>query len=95
LVVVEWLFILISAGTVTSFIKFFSFIFLGKMKKEHINCSQSIRIMELAMAGIAFVIILIGLNPHFLLDNLIIPALSQSSFEVHFIEKYILSTKLF
>lgn len=95
LVVVEWLFILISAGTVTSFIKFFSFIFLGKMKKEHINCSQSIRIMELAMAGIAFVIILIGLNPHFLLDNLIIPALSQSSFEVHFIEKYILALDFF
>jgi len=95
LILVEWLFILISAGTVTSFIKFFSFIFLGKLKKEHMTCSQSIRIMELAMMGIALVIILIGLNPHFLLDYLIIPALSQTAFDIHFIEKYILTMNFF
>lgn len=95
LVIVEWLFILISAGTVTSFIKFFSFIFLGKMKKEHMTCSQSIRIMELAMAGIAVVIVIIGFNPHFLLDNLIIPALSQTNFDAYFVEKYVLSINFF
>lgn len=95
LLLVEWLFILISAGTVTSFIKFFSFIFLGKLNKEHMTCSQSIRIMELAMAGIALVIVLIGLNPHFVLDYLIVPALSQSAFDVHFIEKYILTMNFF
>jgi len=95
LIIVEWLFILISAGTVTSFIKFFSLIFLGKMRKEHVQCSQSIRVMELAMAGLAILIVLIGLNPHLLLDYLIIPALSQTAFDPSFVQKYVLSINFF
>lgn len=95
LIVVEWLFILISAGTVTSFIKFLSLIFLGDMRKEHVQCSQSIRIMELAMAGLAIIIVVVGLNPHLLLDYLIIPALSQTAFDPAYVEKYILSINFF
>lgn len=95
LVLVEWLFILISALTVTSFIKFFKYIFLGPLRSEHVTCSQSVRVMELAMAGLAIVIVLIGLQPHLLLDNLIIPALNQHPFDPAFITKYILPLPFF
>jgi hydrogenase-4 component B len=95
LVIVEWLFILISALTVTSFIKFFKTIFLGPIRTEHVTCSQSIRIMELGMAGLALVIVLIGLQPHLLLDHLIIPALQQHPFDPVFIAKYILPMPFF
>jgi formate hydrogenlyase subunit 3/multisubunit Na+/H+ antiporter MnhD subunit len=95
LVVVEWLFILISALTVTSFIKFFKTIFLGPIKSEHVTCSQSIRVMELAMAGLAILIVIIGLQPHLLLDHLIVPALRQHPFDPAIIAKYVVPLPFF
>lgn len=95
LILIEYLFIVISAGTVTSFIKLFGYTFLGPIRKEHIQCERSVKIMELAMAGIAIVIVLIGLFPNFVLDHLLVPALYQSNFDVHTIEKYLVHVSFF
>lgn len=95
LILIEYLFIVISAGTVTSFIKLFGYTFLGPIRKEHIQCERSVKIMELAMAGIAIVIILIGLFPNFVLDHLLVPALYQNNFDVHTIEKYLVHVSFF
>ena len=95
LILIEYLFIVISAGTVTSFIKLFGYTFLGPIQKEHIQCERSVKIMELAMAGIAIVIVLIGLFPNFVLDHLLVPALYQSNFDVHTIEKYLTHVSFF
>jgi formate hydrogenlyase subunit 3/multisubunit Na+/H+ antiporter MnhD subunit len=95
LILIEYLFIVISAGTVTSFIKLFGYTFLGPIRKEHIQCERSVKIMELAMAGIAIVIVLIGLFPNFVLDHLLVPALYQNNFDVHTIEKYLVHVSFF
>ena len=95
LILIEYLFIVISAGTVTSFIKLFGYTFLGPIHKEHLQSERSVKIMELAMAGIAIVIVLIGLFPNFILDHLLIPALYQSNFDVLTIEKYLTHVSFF
>jgi hydrogenase-4 component B len=95
LILVEWLFILVSAGTVAYFIKFYRYIFLGYIRKEHIACAQSTKIMELAMGGIVLAILVIGLRPHWLLDYLIVPTLYQRNFDLAFIEKYVLPLNFF
>ena len=95
LILIEYLFILISAGTVTSFIKLYGYTFLGPMRKEHFQCERSVKIMELAMAAIAIVIVLIGLFPNFVLDNLLVPALAQSNFDTATIQKYLVNVSFF
>jgi hydrogenase-4 component B len=85
----EMLFTLVSAGTVTSFIKFYSFIFLGKEKTKIREKSKSTRMMYLAMSILALMIIIIGLQPRFILDTLLIPAVLSFSYDPKFIATYL------
>ncbi len=85
----EMLFTLVSAGTVTSFIKFYSFIFLGKEKTKIREKSKSTRMMYLAMSILALMIIIIGLQPRIILDTLLIPAVLSFSYDPKFIATYL------
>ncbi len=91
----EWLFTLISAGTACSFIKFFGFIFVGKMPEEYRDIKSGSSMMKLAMGGMAALILLIGLNPHFLLDRLLVPAALEVTYDPAFIATYITGIHFF
>lgn len=91
----EWLFTLISAGTACSFIKFFGFIFLGKLPEQYSRIRNGYRMMNLAMGGMAALIIFIGLNPHFILDRMLIPAALGMTYDPEFIAKYISEINFF
>jgi hydrogenase-4 component B len=85
----EMLFTLVSAGTVTSFIKFYSFIFLGKEKTKIREKSKTTRMMYVAMSILALMIIVIGLQPRIILDTLLIPAVLSFSYDPKFIATYL------
>ncbi|MBS3991084.1 MAG: hypothetical protein KGZ51_03360, partial [Erysipelothrix sp.] len=85
----EMLFVLVSAGTVTSFIKFYSFIFLGEEKTKIREKTKTTRMMYVAMSILAVAIILIGLNPRWILDTLLIPAVLAFSYDPKFIATYL------
>ncbi|AKL96769.1 formate hydrogenlyase subunit 3/multisubunit Na+/H+ antiporter, MnhD subunit [Clostridium aceticum] len=85
----ELFFKLVSAGTVCSFIKFFSYIFLGDMKEKYKDIEGDHRRMNIAMAVLAVFIVVIGLRPSMLLDRLFIPTVGAFSYSPEFVEKYI------
>ncbi len=92
----EVMFNIISAGTVCSFIKLFGFSFLGKMPERFESIQpKRFKSMHLAMAGVALLIVLIGLNPDYVMTHFIIPALNQTTFDPYFISKYIVSINFF
>ena len=91
----EMLFTLVSAGTVTSFIKFYSFIFLGKEKTAVQPKTKKSRMMYVAMSTLAISIVLIGLNPSWILDTLLIPAVLAFSYDPVFIETYLTNMVFF
>ncbi|WP_353892967.1 proton-conducting transporter membrane subunit [Proteinivorax hydrogeniformans] len=93
--IAEVLFIIISAGTACSFIKWTSFIFLGKSPKELENVKGEFPMMNIAMAGLALVIVLIGIFPNFLLDIFIVPAASAVTYDPEFINNYIVDMNIF
>ncbi|MCC5912200.1 MAG: NADH dehydrogenase [Clostridiaceae bacterium] len=85
----ELIFKLVSAGTVCSFIKFFSFIFLGEPKQNYDHIKGDHTRMVEAMSILAILIIAIGMRPDILMDKLFIPTALSMSFDPAFIEKYI------
>ena len=85
----EMLFTLVSAGTVTSFIKFYSFIFLGEEKTKIREKTKSTRMMTVAMSLLAIAIVFIGLQPRFILDTLLIPAVLSFSYDPQFVATYL------
>lgn len=85
----EMLFTLVSAGTVTSFIKFYSFIFLGSEKTKVRERTKSTRMMYVAMSILAVAVIFIGLQPRIILDTLLIPAVLSNSYDPQFIATYL------
>lgn len=85
----ELIFMVIGAGTVASFIKFFYYIFLGKMDKKYESIKPEYNNLDTSMAVIAIIIILIGLNPRFIIDAFILPNLSQITYDPAFVDKYI------
>ncbi|SCY49583.1 complex I subunit 5 family protein [Alkaliphilus peptidifermentans] len=91
----EVIFTIISAGTVCSFIKLFGFVFLGKLPEKHRNIKGTYRMMEMAMAGMALMIIGIGLKPNYLLDHFIIPAVRSVTYDPAFIDKYLVNMNFF
>lgn len=91
----EMLFTLVSAGTVTSFIKFYSFIFLGKEKTAVQQKTKKSRMMYVAMSALAISIVLIGINPSWILDTLLIPAVLAFSYDPVFIETYLTNMVFF
>ena len=85
----EMLFTLVSAGTVCSFIKFFSFIFLGEAKKKYDDTVKDHKRMNLAMGILAAFIIFIGVFPSLILENVFIPQALSFQYDPEFIGKYI------
>lgn len=92
--VAEIIFNIISAGTVCSFLKLFGFVFLGKEKGAHYS-KTTFKTMEMAMAGIAVLIIVIGLRPDYLLNTFILPAVRAVTYDPAFIDKYVVGLKYF
>ncbi len=91
----EWIFIAVSAGTVCSFIKLFKLTFLGKLPKKYENMQGEKGMMDLAMGGLAILIIAIGHFPGFIMNRFIIPATRRLTFDVHFIDHYLVDINFF
>ncbi|TVP94940.1 MAG: hypothetical protein EA374_05515 [Acholeplasmatales bacterium] len=91
----EWLFNLISAGTVCSFLKLNYYVFLRKLKPEHETIKPKFASLHTAMLAIALAIVLIGLFPRYLLDNLIIPQLRATTYDAAFIDTYLVGLQFF
>jgi len=91
----EMIFTIVSAGTVCSFIKLFSFVFLGKCPNEHENIEGEKGMMDLAMAGLAVLIIAVGQAPNYMMDKFIIPAARSFTYDPAFIDKYLVDMNFF
>jgi len=91
----EVIFTVVSAGTVCSFIKLFKYVFLGKLPEEYKEIEGEKGMMDLAMGGLALMIIIIGQVPHYILDQFIIPAARSLTYDAAFIDKYIVSMNIF
>lgn len=87
--IAEKLFVIISAGTVCSFIKLISFTFLGKCPEEYKDVKSGYRMMDMAMLGVALLIVAIGLRPDFVLNYLLIPAAECITYDHHFIAEHL------
>lgn len=71
--IAEWIFILVSAGTVATFIKFNYFIFFGKLPEKFKDLLIKRRSVYMPMLVIALSIVFIGFFPRFLSEQLILP----------------------
>lgn len=91
----EMMFTLISAGTVTSFIKLFGFVFVGKMPEKYKKVQGESFMMSLGMGGLAVLIVLIGFFPNFVMDQFIIPATQGYAYSSDFIKKYLMDMNFF
>jgi len=91
----ELIFIIVSAGTVCSFIKMFYYVFLRKTKNEYKTMVFDYSSLDIAMWSMALIIILIGLNPGFIMKALIVPILNMMTYDPYFIEHHILHLNVF
>ncbi len=94
MVFAERIFIVISAGTVASFIKLFYFVFLRKPDQPH-QLNPEYNNLDTAMAMVALLIIFIGLNPNFILNAFIIPQLNMMPYSPTFVDTYIVGMSVF
>lgn len=93
--IAEIMYIVISCMTVTYFMKMFYYVFLKKNENEYKNLVFDISSLDLALGSIAILIIGIGLNPGFVLNNLIAPQLLSTTYDVGFINSHILNLNVF
>ena len=91
----EIVFTAVSAGTVCSFIKLFGLVFLGKCPEKYENIEGEKGMMDLAMGGLAILILAIGHSPNFLMERFIIPAARTFTYEAAFIDKYLVNINFF
>ncbi len=91
----EWVFNVISAGTVCSFIKLFSYTFLGKLPEQYKDMKSQFMSLHIPMFVIAGLIILIGVFPRFILDGFIVPALCCTTYDPNFIQTYVVGLAFF
>ncbi|MFP4077553.1 MAG: complex I subunit 5 family protein [Candidatus Izemoplasmataceae bacterium] len=92
----EWLFMLVSMGTATSFIKLIYYVFLRSPQKPREPIYKvGYRSLHVPMALIAGVIILIGLFPSFLVHELFIPSMGRIAYDGYFIDHYIRDLEFF
>lgn len=90
----EKVFMVVSAGTVASFIKFIWFIFAGKPQEEHHAPEQKVETWPIlaGMALLAAAVIALGAFPNQVAEKLLIPALSgMESFGVSHVHPHIYS----
>lgn len=91
----ELIFIVVSAGTVCSFIKMFYYVFIKKTDNKYKTMVFDYSSLDIAMWSMALIIILIGLNPNFIIKNLIVPIFNTVSYDPEFIEHHILHLNVF
>ena len=91
----ELIFIIVSAGTVCSFIKMFYYVFLRKSNNEYKRMVFDYSSLDIAMWSMGLVIILIGLSPNFILKSLILPILNVTTYDPYFIEHHIAHMNVF
>jgi formate hydrogenlyase subunit 3/multisubunit Na+/H+ antiporter MnhD subunit len=91
----ELMFILVSAGTACSFIKMFYYVFLRKTDNQYKTMTFDYSSLDISLWSIALIIILIGLNPNFIMKSLIVPTLNAMTYDPHFIEHHILHLNVF
>ena len=91
----ELIFIVVSAGTVCSFIKMFYYVFIRKTDNTYPQATFDFSSFDIALWAMALIIILIGLNPGFILDKLIIPQLNVMAYDLVFIDHYIVHLNVF
>lgn len=94
-VIAEWIFTIVSAGTVASFLKFYSFIFLGKPTRSYDMFEVNYKKTIIPMGILAALIVLIGLNPSWMMNNLLILAAQAINYDAEFISKYLVNMPFF
>ncbi|MDW7671738.1 MAG: proton-conducting transporter membrane subunit [Bacillota bacterium] len=85
----EWIFTVVSAGTVCSFIKFYYYIFLRHQTGDFGRDAKDSPHMTAVMGVLAALIILIGVFPNWLPNSVLIPAAMDSSYDQGFIGYYL------
>ncbi|MCK7487719.1 MAG: hypothetical protein MZU97_21125 [Bacillus subtilis] len=83
----EWIFIVVSAGTVASFIKLMYYVFFKKTTQTYASIGFEWDGMNAAMIGLSTIIIAIGWFPDFIMKRLIVPQIETMSFDPHFVEE--------
>ncbi len=91
----ELIFIVVSAGTVCSFIKMFYYVFVKKSDNQYEHTVFDYSSLDLALWTMGLIIILVGLFPNFILKSLVIPILNITTYDPHFIESHILHLNVF
>ena len=92
----EIVFTIVSAGTVCSFIKLFRYTFLGECPEQLRNLPREGNgMMQMAMGGIALLIVLIGVFPNFIMDQMIIPSALDFTYDPVFIQRYLADMHFF
>lgn len=82
--VAEWIFILVSAGTVASFLKFNYFIFFGTLKEKFNDLMIKRRSVYLPMIAMAASLFFIGIFPRFLSEAFFIPMSMEWPYDLAF-----------
>jgi hydrogenase-4 component B len=91
----EVAFNIISAGTVAYFAKLFYFTFMGKLPKRFENIHPRFKSLQTAMITVAILIIAIGTNPEYILNQFIVPALKSTVYDNNFIDTYVVGLRFF
>ncbi|PKK93668.1 MAG: proton-conducting membrane transporter [Tenericutes bacterium HGW-Tenericutes-6] len=93
--IAEVMYIVVSCMTVTYFMKMFYYVFIKKNESEYEDLVFDISSLDLALGSIALIIIGVGLNPGFVLNNLIAPQLLSATYDIGFVNSHILHMNIF
>lgn len=91
----DYIFVLVSAGTAASFIKFIYQIFFGERAEEHKDLKENYNLGTVAMVILAVGVVTIGWFPNTLLDRFIIPAAKTLNYDAYFINNYLVDINVF
>jgi formate hydrogenlyase subunit 3/multisubunit Na+/H+ antiporter MnhD subunit len=91
----EAMFIIVSAMTVTYFMKMLYYVFLRKTDNEYPTLRFDISSLDLALGSVALLIVLIGLSPKFLINSLISPQLFSTTYSSDFIIGHIMNLNVY
>lgn len=94
-ILAEVLFILASIGTVCYFAKMFYFVFIKDNQHAYPELEFKLTSFDLSIIPLAIFIIWIGIRPQLIINQLIIPQLSQMPYDPYFISTYITNIQLF
>lgn len=84
--IAEIVFLVVSAGTVASFVKMNYHLFFKKTDNRYESIGFEWDGMNASMIGLAFFIVAIGLAPNFLVHHVILPQVHQMGFDQGFVE---------